>query len=81
MSASTGTLSQSEFVSKVLHDFAQPVTALECGLELALLQDKTVDEFHARLRKLLGITQALHVRLLELREAQSTVAPFDGKRL
>jgi hypothetical protein len=60
-----------EFVSKVLHDFAQPVTALECGLELALLQDKTVDEFHARVRKLLGIAQALHVRMLELRDAQN----------
>jgi hypothetical protein len=79
MSASTATPGQSEFVSRVLHDFAQPVTALECGLELALLQDKTVDEFHARLRKLLGITQALHVRLLELRDTQSTSAQLDGK--
>ena len=61
-----------EFVSKVLHDFAQPVTSLECGLELSLLQDKTVDEFQVRLRKLLGIAKALHVRMLELRAASDT---------
>lgn len=61
-----------ELISKVLHDLAQPVTALECGLELAMLQDKTVEEFQARLQKLLGIAQSLHVRMLELRDLQDS---------
>lgn len=69
----SGVLERSDdFVSKILHDFAQPVTSLECGLELSLLQDKTVGEFQLRLRKLLGIAKVLHVRILELRAASDT---------
>ena len=70
MNSGAGLAGQDELVSKILHDFAQPVTSLECGLELSLLQDKTVGEFQIRLRKLLGIAQGLHVRMLELRAAR-----------
>ena len=67
MKADPVTAGSSEFVSKVLHDLAQPLTALECGLELGLLQDKTAAEFRDRMQKLLEAAHVLHTRMLELR--------------
>lgn len=68
------TAKKNEFTSRVLHDIAQPLTALECGIELSLLQDETASAFRGRLQKLLGIAQTLHLRLLELRAEQ----PYSG---
>ena len=58
------------FVAEVLHDLSQPLTALECGLELSLRQDKTVAELRNRMETLLEATQLLRRRMLELRALQ-----------
>jgi len=58
------------FVSEVLHDLSQAVTALEVGLEIGLRQDKSVAEMRQRMRTLLGVAQSLHQNLLDLRAAQ-----------
>jgi small-conductance mechanosensitive channel len=54
-------------LSEIFHTLSQPLTALECGMELSLRQDKTVKQLRTRMQTLLEITQLLHQRLLELR--------------
>jgi small-conductance mechanosensitive channel len=56
-----------EMLSEIFHTLSQPLTALECGMELSLRQDKTVKQLRTRMQTLLEITQLLHQRLLELR--------------
>ena len=69
------------FVAEVLHDLSQPLTALECGLEVSLRQDKTVTELRNRMKVLLGIAQTLHQKLLEVRSRQeSTFEPVFRQR-
>src|SRR3974390_372449 len=61
---------ENAFVSEVLHALSQPLTALECGLELSLRQDKTVAELRNRMETLLEAAQLLRRRVLELRALQ-----------
>jgi len=61
---------ENAFVSEVLHDLSQPLTALECGLELSLRQDKTVADLRNRMETLLEAAQLLRRRMLELRALQ-----------
>ena len=35
---------QHSFVSEVFHNLSQPLTALQCSLELSLFRDQTIDE-------------------------------------
>jgi hypothetical protein len=63
------------FVSEVLHGLSQPLTALECGLELSLRQDSTVAELRNRMEALRGTVGALHQQLLELRALQNAANP------
>lgn len=78
---------ENAFVSEVLHDFSQPLTALECGLELSLRQDKTVAELHNRMETLLEAAQLLRRRMLEFRalqdaaDAGNTSSPVEVKVL
>ncbi len=76
-----GTLSapQSEraFASELFHSVSQPLTALECGLELSLRQDRTARQFRARLKTALQAAQLLHQRLLEARWLQDAGEPGD----
>jgi signal transduction histidine kinase len=60
----------SELACDLLHALSQPVTTLECGLELALRQNETVAQLRARLESLLGTAQLLHQRLIEVRALQ-----------
>jgi len=68
--ASDSWAGENAFVSEVLHDLSQPLTALECGLELSLRQDKTVAELRNRMETLLEAAQLLRRRVLELRALQ-----------
>jgi hypothetical protein len=56
-----------ELVSEVFHGMTQPLTALECGLELSLRYDKSSAQFRARVRAALESAQLLHQRVVELR--------------
>lgn len=67
MTAQDSWTAEGTFVSEALHALSQPLTALECGLELSLRQDKTVAEIRNRMEALRETAQALHQRLLELR--------------
>jgi hypothetical protein len=60
----------SEQVSEILHALSQPITALECGLELSLRKDKTPADLRARIRSSLATTRLLHQRLVEFQALQ-----------
>ena len=58
---------EDEMLSEIFHTLSQPLTTLECGMELSLRQDKTASQLRQRMQTLLEIAQLLHQRLLELR--------------
>jgi hypothetical protein len=68
---------QSERISEILHVLSQPITALECGLELSLRKDKTPGELRARLRSSLSTARLLHQRLVEFHVLQDAEQPGD----
>jgi signal transduction histidine kinase len=74
-------LPDNELASKIFHSLSQPLTVMECGLEMSLRQDKTVAQLRKRMESLLAAAQLLHQRLLELRvlrdasDAGDTAAP------
>ena len=59
-----------ELLSEILHGLSQPLTTMECGLEIALRQDKTVAQLQQRMGALLEAARVLHKRLLEVRALQ-----------
>ncbi len=71
---------QSERVSDILHALSQPITALECGLELSLRKDRTPAELRARLRASLVTARLLHQRLVEFQVLQDAEDPGDTSR-
>ena len=64
-----------DFASNVFHDLSQPLTALHCSLELALLQDQTIEEFRASVEAALGAADRLRQQLLLLRELHDADDP------
>ncbi len=77
MKAGDSWAAEGAFVAEALHALSQPLTALECGLELSLRQDKTVAEMRNRMEALRETAQTLHQRLLELRALQDAAAAGD----
>lgn len=71
------TVTGSDFYPEVLHTLSQSVTALECGLELSLLNDTTVEEYCTRIESLLETAQNLRQRFSELRAMQDAANPGD----
>ncbi len=57
-------------LSEVFHSLSQPLTALQCGLEVSLRQDKTAARLRARMASALETAQILRQRLLEARALQ-----------
>lgn len=59
-----------DIISDLFHSLSQPLTALECGLEVSLRQDRSVAQLRARMASALETAQLLHQRLLEARALQ-----------
>ncbi len=59
-----------EALSEIFHNLSQPLTALECGLEVSLRQDKTVARLRARMASALEAARLLRQRFLEARALQ-----------
>jgi hypothetical protein len=59
-----------DMVSDLFHAISQPLTALECGLEVSLRSDKTATQLRARVKTALVAANLLHQRLLEARALQ-----------
>jgi His Kinase A (phospho-acceptor) domain len=66
-----------DFASNVFHDLSQPLTALQCSLELALVRDQTIEEFRASVEAALQNAERLRQRLLLLRELSDAEDPGD----
>ena len=64
-----------DLISEVFHGIAQPLTALECGLELSLRYDRSSAQFRARVRAALESAQVLHQRVVELRRLLDARTP------
>jgi His Kinase A (phospho-acceptor) domain len=76
--ASTAELApRRDFASNVFHDLSQPLTALQCSLELALVRDQTIEEFRASVEAALHDAERLRQRLLLLRELSDAEDPGD----
>lgn len=73
-------LTETALVSEFFHAISQPLTALECGLEMSLQQDKTVAQLRARVEAALDAAQLLHQRLLEARALGDATDPGDTSR-
>ncbi|HVP54002.1 MAG TPA: hypothetical protein VMU45_03330 [Candidatus Eisenbacteria bacterium] len=58
---------EGDLIGELFHSISQPLTALECGLEISLRQDREAAQLRARMKAALASTQTLHQRLLELR--------------
>jgi signal transduction histidine kinase len=69
------------FVSNVFHDLSQPLTALQCSLELALVRDQTIEEFRASVETAVDAAETLRQRLLLLRELSEADDPGDTSPL
>jgi len=65
------------FVSDVFHSLSQPLTALQCSLELSLARDQTSQEFRASVEAALLNAERLRQRLLLLRELSEADDPGD----
>ncbi|HEY4899504.1 MAG TPA: hypothetical protein VIH91_01670 [Terriglobales bacterium] len=78
-SASDSSAQQSEqvLISELFHAISQPLTALECGLEVSLRRDKTAAQFRTRVASALVAAKLLHQRLLEARVLQEAGEPGD----
>ena len=66
-----------DFAANVFHDLSQPLTALHCSLELALVRDQTIEEFRASVEAALHAAERLRQRLLLLRELSDAEDPGD----
>jgi hypothetical protein len=75
MSAAEG---ERDLISEVFHGITQPLTALECGLELSLRYDKNSSQFRARVRAALESSQLLHQKVVELRRLLDAGSPDDN---
>ena len=64
-------------VSDLFHAISQPLTALECGLEVSLRRDRTAAQLRARVETALVAAKLLHQRLLEARVLQDAGEPGD----
>ncbi len=73
----TEPVSRCDFASNVFHDLSQPLTALQCSLELALVRDQTLEEFRGSVEAALDAAEQLRHRLLLLRELSDAEDPGD----
>jgi len=67
----------SDLLSEVFHGISQPLTALECGLELSLRQDTDSVQLRARVKAALESAQEMHQRVVELRMLLDAENPGD----
>jgi hypothetical protein len=73
--ASTELAPRRDFASSVFHDLSQPLTALHCSLELALLRDQSIEELRSSVEGALQNAERLRQRLLLLRELSDADDP------
>jgi signal transduction histidine kinase len=68
---------QRAFISEVFHDLSQPLTALQCSLDLALRRDGTLEQLRASIQAALQDAERLRQRLILLRTLSEASDPGD----
>ena len=68
---------QGSFVSDVLHKLSQPLTALQCSLELSLARGQASEDFRASVEAALENAERLRQSVLLLRELSDADDPGD----
>ena len=71
------TADQRSLTHDIFHTLSQPLTALQCSLELALIRDRTSEEFRASVEAALENTERLRQSFLLLRELNDADDPGD----
>jgi len=67
----------SDLIAGIIHGICQPLTSLECGLELSLRYDKDAAQLRRRVKAALNSAQVLHQRVVELRMLLDAGNPGD----
>ncbi len=70
-------LSARELLPQVLHELAQPVSALQCSLEVALQRPRGIQDYVVALENAQEITNRLRSLLESFRELSEAVEPCD----
>jgi signal transduction histidine kinase len=68
-------LSEAAFISEVFHNLSQPLTALNCTLDLALQNDRTYEQLRASVQSALDHAERLRQRLLLVRALNDACEP------
>ena len=68
------------FVSEIFHTLSQPLTALQCSLELSLLRDTSADELRTSIAAALENAESLRQRLMLVRGLNDADDPGDITR-
>jgi signal transduction histidine kinase len=68
---------QRSFIFEVFHKLSQPLTALQCSLELSLARDETAEEYRASIEAALQNAERLRHNLLLMRELSDADDPGD----
>jgi K+-sensing histidine kinase KdpD len=58
---------ENALISEVFHDLSQPLTALQCTLELSLVRDQTAEELRSSVQTALQSAERLRQRLVMVR--------------
>lgn len=56
------------YLSEAFHSLAQPITAVHCGLEIAIAKPRSIDEYRTRIEEALQITEGFRELTAALRE-------------
>lgn len=70
-------LTSREMLARVLHELAQPLSALECSLELGLYEEADVRRSRGALETSLEIAHRLSKRLVHFRDLSEALLPCD----
>ncbi len=65
---------------EIFHELSQPLTAVQCGLELALRRDQSFEELHASVETALENANSLRQRLVMVRALDDACDPGDGSQ-
>jgi signal transduction histidine kinase len=73
-----GSASRREAFAHLLHALNQPLTGLQCSLELAAAQPRSADEYAIKVREALELVSRMRILVEALREIAEMHSPSEG---
>ena len=65
---------------EIFHELSQPLTALQCGLELALYRDQSLEQLRSDVERALENADSLRERLVLIRALEDACDPGDDSQ-